>query len=49
METGYKYLVAIAIQQLAETVYGERLVFLGPELIGPLLGDHFGIRADIVW
>ena len=40
METGSKYLVAIANQQLAEAMHGKRLVFLGPELIGPLLGDQ---------
>jgi len=40
METASKYLVAIASQQLAEAMHGERSVFLGPELIGPLLGDQ---------
>jgi len=40
METVSKYLVAIASQQLAEAIHGERLVFLSPELIGPPLGDQ---------
>jgi hypothetical protein len=40
METVSKYLVAIASQQLAEAMHGERSVFLGPELIGLLLGDQ---------
>ena len=35
-----QHLVAIASQQLAEAMHGERSVFLGPELIGPLLGDQ---------
>jgi hypothetical protein len=39
MEIVSKYLVAIVSQQLAEAMHGERLVFLGPELIGPL-GDQ---------
>jgi hypothetical protein len=29
-----------ASQQLAEAMHGERSVFLGPELIGLLLGDQ---------